>query len=182
VIKSTLSLEISDNPNTKIMRLFDTSHYYSDESVTNYLIEVLPVNKNYWLVFNVAKGFSLTLNSSNLLYKKVSEEAGLIDLPDGIYEIKQSIKPNIHTVVHYYHMRTTELVGKIQDKMVELLDEECKLSRAEYYENRDKLRNIEEYARSAKWMVEECNNKAKGKEIYEFANKLLEKYSNDCQC
>lgn len=181
-MKTVLSLEVSDNPNSKIMRLFDTSHYYSDESIDNYIIEVLPANRSTWVNFNVAKGFSLTLNSSSMLYRKVSDISGLIAIPDGIYEIKQSIKPNVFTVVHYLHLRTTALSNKVKDKMIQLLCDKCNITRAEFYENRNKLRDIEDYIKAAKWKVEECGDKKKGKELYEFATKLLETYSNECRC
>lgn len=164
------------------MRLYDTSFYYQDQGTDNYLIEVLPVNKNEWLTFNVAKGFSLVLNSSNLRYKKVAKESGLIDLPDGIYEFKQSVKPNLLTATHFYHLRVTELLGKLARERSKLMCDECKLSRLEYLTNRDKLRDIDEYISAAKWMVEECNDKVKGKELYEFSKKLLEQYTNECQC
>ena len=177
-----LSLEVSSTSNTKIMRLYDTSHYYSDEIVDNYLIEVLPVNKNTWLTYNVAKNFTLVLNSSNLQYKKVSDASELIELPDGIYEIKQSYKPNSKTVIHFYHFRTTITYNKLQSERNKLYNDKCNLSRSEFLLNRDKLRDIEEYINAAKWMVEECHDKVKGKELFEYAKKLLERYTNECQC
>ncbi len=182
MIKSELSLEVSNSSNSKVMRLFDTSHYCSDEPIENYIIEVLPVNKSTWISFNVAKGFSLAVNSSNLRYKRVSEPEGLIALPDGIYEIKQSVKPNLFTVVQFYHFRTVEAETKLQALRQKLLKNECKLSREEYHLNRDRLREIEEFIASAKWEVEECGDKVKGKEIYDFSNRLLETYTNECQC
>ena len=182
MIKSELSLEVSNSTNAKVMRLFDTSHYCSDESLENYIIEVLPVNRSSWVSFYVAKGFSLALNSSNLQYKKATDEVQLIDLPDGIYEIKQSVKPNLFTFVHFYHMRVTSLMNKVRASMNKLLSKECKLSREEYRTNRDELRNIEEFIMAAKWSVEECGDKAKGKELYEFADKSLQRYTNECNC
>jgi len=182
VIKSELSLEVSNSAAPKVMRLVDTSHYCDDETIENYLIEVLPVNKSTWVSFNVTKNFSLALNSSNLRYKKASEASKLIALPDGIYEIKQSIKPNIHTLVHFYHFRTVELLNKIKSERDDLLSNKCNISRTEYLQNRDKLRDIMEYADAAKWMVEECGKKVEGKELYEFATTLLEQYTNECQC
>ncbi len=163
------------------MRLFDTSHYCVD-TVENYLIEVLPVNKSNWITFHVAKNFSLALNSANLQYKKVSSNTGLISLPDGIYEIKQSIKPNIFTVIHFYHLRTSEIKSKLKNEWDKLIKDTCKITREEFYENRDKLREIDEYVMAAKFQVEECHDKVKGKETYSWANKLLEQYTNECQC
>lgn len=164
------------------MRIFDTSHYCSNEPVDNYIIEVLPVNKHNWVSFYVAKDFSLALNSSNLRYKKASENVELIALPDGIYEIKQSIKPNLFTVSHYYHLRTTAIENRLKREMKKLRSNECKLDRDEYIANRDALRDIDEYIIAAKWSVEECGDKTEGIELYKFADKLLEGYSNECKC
>ena len=177
-----LYLDISDSHNSKIMRVYDTSHYVDDEPIENYLIEVLPVNKSKWITFHVLKNFSLALNSSNLGYKKVTDVADLQDLPDGIYEIKQSYKPNVHSMQHYYHLRIAEMKHKLHSEWNKLLDDECKLSREEYYKNRDKLREIDEYLMAAKYKVEECHEKDKGKEMYTWATKLLEQYTNECQC
>ncbi len=182
MVNTELSLEVSKGLNPKVLRLFDTSFYYNNEPVFNYLVEVFPANKSEWLVFHVDKGFSLALNSSNLRYRKAKEESQLLDLPDGIYEIKQSIDPNIHTVNHFYHFRVVELIRKIENEKTALLDDQCRLSRNEFIQNRDKLRNIEEYTYAAQWKVEERNDKVKGKELYDFATKLLEQYTNECQC
>lgn len=164
------------------MRVFDTSHYCSDEAVENYIIEVLPVNRSSWVSFYVAKGFSLALNSSNLQYKKVSDNADLIAIPDGIYELKQSIKPNLFTFVQYYHLRITDITNRLRAQRKKLMCNECKLDREEYRRNRDELRDIEEYIYAAKWSVEECADKAKGIEMYEFADKALLRYTNECNC
>lgn len=164
------------------MRLYDTSHYYADQVVENYVIEVLPVNKTTWLSFFVNKNFSLALNASSLQYKKVNKAEDLLDLPDGIYEIKQSIKPNLLTINHFYHLRITALLYKIGIQKNKLRDNLCNLSKSEYYVNREKLRDIEEYILGAKWKVEECGDKKAGKEMYQFACTLLDKYSNECKC
>jgi hypothetical protein len=174
-------MEVSDAPNLKVLRVFDTSHY-CDDDITNYLIEVLPVNKDKWLTFHVKKGFSLSLNSSSLGYKKVADISKLRDLPDGIYEFMQSYKPNTATLQHYLHLRTTELRHKMSIQWDNLMGDSCKISREEFRNQREKLREIEEYIMAAKYKVEECNEKREGKELYEWAVKLLEKYSNECQC
>lgn len=164
------------------MRLFDTSHFHPDQIVKNYLIEVLPINKSTWVTFNVNKGFYLALNASNLKYKKVSDEADLIDLLDGIYEIKMSYQPNILTVKHFLHMRITDILNRINAEKMKLFDNRCILSKLEYAQNRDKLRDIEEYVYAAKWKVEEDLDKAKGKEMYAFADERLKSYKDECNC
>lgn len=177
-----LSLDVSNSHNEKVIRLYDTSFYYKDEPIDNYLIEILPVNKTLWLTFNVTKGFSLVLNSSNLRYKKTNDNEGLIPLPDGIYEIKQSHTPNSQTVSHTYYFRTTVFMNKLESEKNKLFTNVCSLSRNEYNFNRDRLRDLEEYLYAAKWIIEECNDKVKGKDMFEFSKKLLENYTNECKC
>jgi len=179
---SDLSLEISNSNDIKVMRLFDTSQYFTDDTIDNYIIEVLPVNKSTWVLFHVNKNFSLVLNSSNLQYKKASYSNELVDLQDGIYEIKQSHKPNISTLSHFLHIRTVALANDLKSQMCDLITNKCDISREDFYKNRDKLREIEEYLIAAKWMVEECSDKVKGKELYDFAKKLLEEYKSECCC
>lgn len=178
-----LSMDVSGSCNEKIMRIYDTSFYCTTEELPeNYLIEVLPVNKSTWILFHVSRDFSLVLNSSNLHYKKVTEASSLIDLPDGIYEFKQSIKPNIHTLVQFYHLRTTSLLNKLRHSWNRLISGKCDISRIDFLANRDRLREIDEYLLAAKYEVEECLDKKKGKELYDFAKKLLEQYTNKCKC
>ena len=183
MVNNNLSVEVSNNYNPKVMRLYDTSYYFKDEvKLDNYLIEVLPVNQDKWLHFPVQKNFSLVLNSSNLHYKKVATHDDLMDLPDGIYEFRQSYAPNALTVKHFYHFRLTELLRKIEHQKQKLFDEKCTISRVQFFKDRDKLRDITEYAMAAKWAVEECTDKARGKELYQFALNKLESYTNECQC
>jgi hypothetical protein len=182
VSNSELSLEVSISNDPKVMRLFDTSHYYTDTVLENYLVEVLPVNKSSWVTFHVNKNFSLVLNSSNLQYKKASYSNELVDLQDGIYEIKQSHKPNISTVSHFLYLRTVLLYNDLKSQLCDLITNKCDLSREDFNINRDKLREIEEYINAAKWMVEECGDKVKGKELYDYAKKLLEEYKSECGC
>ncbi len=164
------------------MRLFDTSHYCDDDALMNYLIEVLPVNKDKWVTFHVQKNFSLALNSSNLGYRKVADVSELRELPDGIYEFMQSYKPNQATLQHYFHLRVTNLRHKLSIQWSNLMHDTCKISRQEFHDQREKLREIDEYIMAAKYKVEECNEKKEGKDLYEWGIKLLERYTNECQC
>jgi hypothetical protein len=177
-----LSIEVSKFCNPKVLRIFDTSYYCSDDVIENYLIEVLAPQKSVWITFFVQKNFSLITNSSALKYRKVADVADLIDLPDGIYEIKQSYKPNAYTVSHFYHLRTVDLRLKLKAEWDKLVGDKCNISREEYIINRDRLREIDEYILAAEYKVEECHEKKEGKEMYEFVTKLLEIYTNECQC
>lgn len=164
------------------MRLYDTSHYCETEEIENFLVEVLPVNLSTWVTFKVKQGFNLALNSSNLRYNKVKSTSELIDLPDGIYEFKMSVKPNILNIHHFYHLRTTLMKVSIQKKFNDLISDKCNIDKKDYHKNREALRNIDEYLSAAKWMIEECGDKKKGIELYEFAKSLLKEYDNECGC
>lgn len=164
------------------MRVFDTSHYCQNEVVDNYLLQVLPVNKAVWITFHVKKGFSVALNSSNLNYNRASTTTDLVDLPDGIYEMKLSYKPNSYTLVQYSHFRITTIVLKIRNERDKVYSNKCNLSKEEFKANLAKLDDIEGYVNAAKFKVEEKLEKRQGIELYQWATKLLEQYTNECQC
>lgn len=179
-MKTQLSLEVLSSKNRNILLIKDTSNICED--IDNYLIQILVPYSSKWIDIYTVKDFLLVLNSSSLNLQKVSKEAELAPLPDGIYEIKQSYKPNIHTLQHYYHFRVTDLQFKLCNEWTKLLSKECKLSREEFSKNRDKLREIDEYLMAAIHAVENCLDKEKGKELYSFVQELLKNYSNECQC
>lgn len=164
------------------MRLFDTSKYCEDDTIENYLIEVLPVNKSNWVTFHVQKNFSLTLNSSNLGYRKVSEEASLADLPDGIYEIKQSFKPNIFNLSHYYHLRTTALTLKYVELLCKHFNEECKKEEETYNAETLQLVKIKQYIDAAEFVVSDKHDKICGIKFYNQAVELIKDFENECGC
>ena len=164
------------------MRLFDTSKYCDEDTIENYIIEVLPVNKPSWIVFHVQKNFSLVLNSSNLGYKKVATTDELVDMPDGIYEIKQSYKPNIHTVSHYYHLRTVALSLKYVELLCKHFNEECKKDEKVYMAETQQLIKIKQYIEAAEYMVSEHHEKECGIRFYNYAVELIKQFENECGC
>lgn len=180
--KTELSIEVSKTHNLKTMRIFDTSKYCEDDVIDNYLIEVLPVNKKAWVTFYVQKNFSLVLNSSNLGYKRVNNSAELVDIPDGIYEIKQSYKPNIHTLSHYYHLRTTALTLKYVELLCKHFSEECKKDAKVYEEESLHLMKIKQYIDAAEYMVSEKHEKECGIRFYNQAVELIKEFENECGC
>lgn len=164
------------------MRLYDTSKYCEEDTIENYLIEVLPVGKTTWVTFHVKKEFSLALNSSNLGYKKVNETSDLIDLPDGIYEIKQSYKPNIFTFVQYYHLRTSQINLKYVELLCKHFSKICKKDERVYNAEALELIKIKQYIDAAEYEVGERHDKAQGIEFYNKAIDLIKKFENECGC
>lgn len=164
------------------MRIFDTSKFCDEDTTENYLIEILPVNKSSWVTFHVLQAFSLTLNSSALGYKKVNESSELADLPDGVYEIKQSYKPNIHTLAHYYHLRTTALTLKYVELLCKHFNEECKKDEKVYNAETLHLTKIKQYIDAAEYMVSDQHNKECGIIFYNQAVELIKQFEDGCGC
>lgn len=177
-----LSLDVSRNHNLRVMRLFDTSNFCEADTIENYIIEILPTNKSTWVTFHVQKNFSLSLNSSNLGYRKVADVEDLRDLPDGIYEIKQSYKPNVHTVVHFYHLRTTTITLKYIELLCNHFKNECKKEESVYTAEAQHLIKIKQYIDAAEYMVGEKHEKECGLRFYNQAVELIKQFENECGC
>lgn len=167
--------------NLKTLKLEDTSNYCGEE-IRNYIIEVLPVNRDTWVTFHVQKEFDLILNSSNLGYKKASESADLVDLPDGIYEFKQSYKPNIHTMAKYYHMRTVAIDMKYGELLCAHFQEECKKDERVFNQETIHLAKIRQYIDGAQYAVAIKHDKEDGIKFYNQAVELIQQFENDCGC
>lgn len=165
----------------KTLVVYDTSEY-CNETVENYIVEVLPPNKTTWVPFNVARDFKLILNSSNLRYKKAKISADLIDLPDGIYEFKQSVKPNITTLTQFYYLR----IAALRLKYVEVLGchfaNECRKERKVYAEETLLLTRIRQYMDAAEYAVNDQHDKQKGINFYNQAIALINEFEVNCGC
>jgi len=181
-VNTELFLDIYKTFNLKVMPVVDQSHYCEDEEIENYLVEVLPVNKSSWLTFYVTKQFHLALNSSSLGYRKVENSQGLLDLPDGIYEFKQSYKPNIQTVAHYYHMRTTAITLKYVELLCKHFQNECKKEERVYNEETLQLTKIKQYIDAAEYSVSEKHCKEDGIKYYNQAVELIKQFEHECLC
>jgi hypothetical protein len=177
-----LSLEVAKTYNLKTMRLVDTSKYCEGIDVENYLIEILPVNRKDWVVFHVHKHFNLTVNSSSLGYKKVSNSAQLIELPDGIYEFKQSHKPNSGTVVHFLHMRTAMLNLKYVEMIGNHFANKCTTDPHQYEHDAQKLIKVKQYIEGSEYSVEVQHDKTQGIKFYNQAAALLNEFDKHCGC
>jgi len=177
-----LSLDVAKTYNLKTMRLVDTSKYCEGIDVDNYLIEILPVNKKDWAVFHVHKDFNLTVNSASLGYHKVSKSAQLLDLPDGIYEIKQSHKPNSGTVVHFLHMRLVMINLKYVENIGNHFSNKCTTDPHQYELDSQKLIKVKQYIDGSEYSVEVLHDKVQGINFYNKAIGLLDEFDKQCGC
>lgn len=171
---SNLILDFPDTFNVKTLRINDSSFYNDKLDVECGLIEVIPPGYTKSVNFNVDKGFSLVVNSSNLKLAKVKVYKDLQALPDGVYTVKYSIKPNDKLWVTYDYMRVNSLMKQYYEALCAAKLQPCmpdKTTQAEL----TRLAEIRTYIDAAKIEVEECGNRNRGVELYNYAQELLNK-------
>jgi len=165
----------------KVLKLVDLSTYNADIPVANGILEVTPPGFSCAVSFPVDQNFSITLNSSTLKIAPAVRQEDLIDLPDGIYYYKYSIKPNDQLFVEYAALRACSLLQKYYYAVCELFSDRVKITRREFEEKRRALIWIKELVDGAKYKVEECGQEKEGIEMYNEALRLLER-KNSCYC
>lgn len=168
-------LEIQEIPaSCKVLKLIDTSTYNPELDVENAILEVTPPGFSCPVVFTVAQDFSITLNSSTLKIAPAVTQEDLIELPDGIYHYKYSIKPNDKLFVEYSSLRECQLLQKYNHKICELFGLREKVTRRQFEVARRELIWIKELMDAAKYKVEECREEDNGIELYNEATRLLD--------
>lgn len=177
---SQIGLEVVDTRNVKTLRVLDSSFYNAKIKVECGTLEVTPPGYNNPVIFNVTKDFSIVLNSSNLKLAKVKVYSKLQALPDGVYKLKYSIKPNDDLWVTYDHLRVSKLLRDYYQQLCALKLQACEPD-SDTRSKIKKLREIRIYIDAAVAEVEECGNRGRGLELYDYAQKLLNKFkTTDC--
>lgn len=175
-------LEIQEIPaSCKTLKLVDNSSYNPAITTTNAILEVTPPGFSCSVAFPVQAGFSIVLNSSTLQIAPAVTTEDLLDLPDGVYYYKYSIQPNNQLFVEYSALRTCQLDQKFYHSVCELFSEREKITRKEFDHKRRNLIWIRELMDAAKYKVEECGHENAGVEMYNEANRLLDRKHN-CYC
>lgn len=175
-------LEIQEIPaSCKVLKLIDASSYNPDITTSNAVLEVTPPGFSCPIAFPVSAGFSITLNSSILQIAPAVTEDQLMNLPDGIYYYKYSVQPNDRLFVEYSALRSCQLSQKFYHAICELFSEREKITRKEFEEKRRNLIWIKELMDAAKYKVDECGEENSGIEMYNEANRLMDR-KNSCYC
>lgn len=169
-------LEIQEIPaSCKVLKLIDASTYNTNLPVNNAVLEVTPPGFSCPVAFTVSQNFSITLNSSTLQIAPAITQEDLVDLPDGIYYYKYSIQPNDQLFVEYSYLRNCQLLQKYQYEVCKLFSEREKITRKEFDEKKRKLTWIKELIDASKIKVEECGEQQEGIEMYNEAQRQLDK-------
>jgi hypothetical protein len=179
-VTNSLSLEVVKNNNPKTLILLDSSLIANTPE--NYLVEILSPTATKWKTLKVNPNFSLVLNATALGLCSVSKSSQLPDLQDGVYEIKQSEKPNYETAQHFYHLRVSSLQKKYDETLCCLYSKQYSLSRQEFEMKRTKLLSILMDMKAAVSKVEVCHDRKQGIELYKKAENELKEFNNGCRC
>ena len=178
-----LNINISESFDLRTMIVEDRSDY-DGYAVLNPIIEIKAPGTNCYIPFYPAVGWcSKILNCSNLKICCVNCPTKLSDLPDGVYQIKYSVDPNIYTIVEFNHFRTSSLSKKLVETVCSFFSKKCDYKQTEYYELLDRLMEIKFTIEAAKWKVEECLESQEGLDLYEKAKLLLNEFTTTrCNC
>ena len=179
-----LSLNIPDIMTDCILRIEDTSVYEPLMPYNCPTVQIMvPGFSTYKTLDNtttpvIGKGFILNLTACNLNLQ--TSDCGSIynSIPDGVYTVKYSIQPNDRLYVEYNHLRVTALKRQLQKQLCSLNMAGCEPS-VEVMAKFNELMKISGYIDAAKAKVEYCHNVDQGMLIFNYAKKLLDKFS--CQ-
>ena len=169
-------IKVDKDANPKILDIRDYSVYFS-QPTENLLIEILAPTSSKWITYPIVPNKGFVANSVNL---KLS--TSIQNLPDGIYEIKFSHKPNFATHQLFYHFNVKNLRQDFLDKITELYSERCEITKREFEENRYKLLMIDMDFLALEYMTEINHEKEKAKELYDKIKEDLKKYGKECGC
>jgi len=178
---SKLSLQEIKTDDCKVLRLLDNSTYNPNLPITNGILEVTPPGYDCPVFFNVDPYFNIALTSSNLKLSPEYELTQLVSLPDGVYTIKYSIKPNNSIYVEYELFRNCQINFQYINNVCQLFQARCELSLKEFERRLEKLNWIKQLIDASKYKVEECGDKKQGIELYNEARLMLDEYcKNSC--
>lgn len=173
-----LDITYHNTYNCKSLKIEDNSVYDDAISITNVILEVKPPGLTSYIPFYFPnkKWKSITLNCSSL--KMCSKKKPLTVLPDGVYDIKYSIDPNLKTMVEFSHMRVCNLMSNYVKLIGLFLSKKSEIDRSEAECIQKQLVSIKDTVDACIYAVEECLDNTLGLELYSEAAKKLNKIND----
>lgn len=168
----TLSIIYGNNTTCKSLTLQDASIYDATLPLQNIILEIKPPGKECFTIFNLSNGWC-SKTFSCIDFDLCCSSTTCTVLPDGIYEIKYSVDPNLYTMIELDHFRVCNLYRSYIDAICELRTNKCSYSHKAYKEKTKLLYDIKNMIADAVILVEECLDKEAGIALYEEAKLLL---------
>lgn len=180
---NNLNIDIKKSFDCRTLIVEDISIYDDIDEIDNIILEIKPPGKDCFISFDLYKNWTnKTLNCSLLQTCCTDCPASFSVLPDGVYDLKYSINPNLKTIVEFSHLRTCQLEKRYMQILCNFYSDKCQYSKSEQNKLIEQLYDIFFNIESAKWMVGECDEIEKGLELYNDINNQLDKYEKGCGC
>lgn len=180
-----LGLEITDGINCSTLIIRDASVWDPNIPVINAIVEVQAPLSDCFFPFTVTngtcgtiQGFGLTLGCAQLELCCQDCPPSSSTLPDGNYNLRFSVDPNLKTMVEFNYFRTCELYNKYIGAVCGTRAMKSDLRPDEYRQKLLDLRSIKELIDGAKWSAEECLNTQQALDMYNEAVTLLQQYKH----
>lgn len=176
---SRLSFNIIDTHDFKTLGILDTSWYNPDIVVETATIEIIPPGYSVAASpFYMIKALNV-YNSNGLGITRASCEEELVDLPDGIWRFKYSICPNDKLFIEKFFLKTDKIWCRYTQAFLNL--DLHNVNSKKDVERKKRLDEIEFYINGA---IAASNNQdyKEAIDLYNKAEKLLNRYFSDCNC
>lgn len=167
-----LDFTIVDTHSTQMLGIADISFYPTNFTIVNPTYEITPPSFPKATV-TYAVGEVLFLNSNTLNITCVSSPLLLTPLPDGIWNIKQSVAPSIDNNIDHSFLRTTEIEQKFGKAFLKTDLIEC--NQDVKLEQMKVLDEIYFYIQAAIAAANQCNYILAMK-LYKNANTMLDNF------
>lgn len=169
-----LDLHIPEGTNPSSFEVRDTSIYDENLPISNAILEIYPPKSRYGYVGHKTKGFSFIANAHLL---KINAVGGIYPpLPDGVYRVKYSIKPNDKVYVEFIYFRNTIQLGKYYDLVQKVLDQQQYYPRKLFFEKQKELLWIKELLVVSKRVAEDKRDIEKANLMYEEIDILIKDF------
>ena len=169
-----LSLEISRKTPCNILHILDTSYYDPNFPVENAILEINPPTKECFSIFELDFPWcSKSIDCTDL--DVCCPNNNDVALPDGNYEIKYSIDPNLSTMVEFNYFRVCVIMSQLVNKICWFLSNRCSLSLIEQKEMIEHLSEIKRLIDFAVFAAEECLDVSEARRLYDEAKEKLNK-------
>lgn len=173
-----LNTTISDGLNCSTLILRDASQWDPAIPVQNGIIEIKSPLSDCFYSFTFEKNFNLVVGCSGLGICCQDCFPSEATIPDGNYEIKMSVDPNLKTIVSFNYFRECSLISNYISTACKVRNLKCDLSPKEYRDKLKDLRDIKNLVDEAKWMAEECLDVPEALTMYNEALQSLNKFNH----
>lgn len=180
----TLNLQITDAADCSIIIVRDASVWDPNLVVQNAIVEVQPPLSTCFYPFSVTNscsgvpGFGITLSCGQLGLCCEDCPPSASTLPDGNYNIRFSVDPNLATMVEFNYFRVCDLMNRYISAICDTRGQKNDLRPDQYNRRLTELRGIKELIEGAKWSAEECTDVHQALEMYNEAITQLQHYNH----